>query len=66
VFVKEADIFSGVTRYLDCVKVFHCQLNSTSRHLDILNNKYKKLCQYETTALVYWGIMLKNNDFLVK
>jgi len=27
-----------------------------------LNNKYKKLCQDEINALMYWGIMLKNND----
>jgi len=27
-----------------------------------LNNKYTKLCQDEINALVYWGIMLKNND----
>jgi len=66
VFVKEADIFSSVTRCLDCGEVFHCELNSTSKHLNILNNKYKKLCQDETNTLVYWGIMLKNNDFLVK
>jgi hypothetical protein len=47
---------------LTVLRFFIANLTVQVRTWIYLNNKYKKLCQDETQALVYWGIMLKNND----